>query len=160
VTQHCQSTGSQLFICLASNTINKRPLTLLEQYVAAKSSSGHGGSRQGRREKNGLPDEVPLVIGLKIMVTLNVKTDLDVANSAQGTIVGISLSPDEPPFDISAPVVTLTQLLTYILVKMECTCAVALPRLEEGVLPIIPASKSYQTVMSVVQKDGQIARVT
>ena len=37
-----------------------------------------------------------LAIGIKVMVTENIKTDLDVANGVRGEIVDIILHPDEP----------------------------------------------------------------
>ncbi|KAG9094041.1 hypothetical protein FS749_013238 [Ceratobasidium sp. UAMH 11750] len=69
------------------------------------------------------------------------------------------LDPNEPPFDPAAPVVTLAQLPPYLLVKMERTRAVTLPGLAEGVLPIVPASKNYQIVTSVRQRNGEIANI-
>ena len=53
------------------------------------------------------------------MVTFNVETDLDITNGARGVIANIILHPDEPPIDPAAPVVSLQELPTYILVKLN-----------------------------------------
>ncbi|EUC56046.1 ATP-dependent DNA helicase PIF1, putative [Rhizoctonia solani AG-3 Rhs1AP] len=157
VLRHCKISGEQLFICPAYDTIRKRPLSLLEQYVAAQTQVLHR-SHKGFG-KNGLPDEVPLALGMSVMVTLNVETELDIANGARGTIVGITLHPDEPAFDPNLPVVQLKLLPLFVLVKMARTRAVALRGLEPGVVPIEPASKSFQITMNIPQSNGNITRV-
>lgn len=163
VKQHCRVTGHQLFICPASDTCadkaGRRPISLHERYVSIKDRTSGRNSQTGKRDKGGLPDEIHLAIGLKVMVTLNVKTDIDVTNGARGIIVGIKLAPNEHPIDNAAPIVRLTQLPAYILVKLDRTRANILPGLPEGVIPIVPASKSYSLTMSVVQNDGHIERV-
>ncbi|CEL56332.1 hypothetical protein RSOLAG1IB_11903 [Rhizoctonia solani AG-1 IB] len=155
VKRHCQQTGHQLYICPAYDTIKgkngRRPLYLHEQLAAtiSKISKKDGGGRKGR---NGLSDEVFLAIGLKIMVTLNVQTDLDVANGARGVIVGIGLDPGEPDFDPNAPIVNLSRLPSYILVRLDRTRASALPGLPQGTLPIVPTMRTYSIqVLSTAQ---------
>lgn len=72
---------------------------------------------------------------MKVMVTNNLQTDLDITNGARGVITDIILSPDEPPLE-EGPVVTLKNLPECILVKLSRTRAATLPNLEEGVIPI------------------------
>ena len=43
-----------------------------------------------------LPDVIEIAPGMKVMVTQNVQTDLNITNRACGTIVGIKLSPEKP----------------------------------------------------------------
>jgi hypothetical protein len=50
--------------------------------------------------------EVKLAIGMKVMVTDNIKTDLDITNGDCGEIVNIILHLDEPPIG-NSPVVQL-----------------------------------------------------
>ena len=52
---------------------------------------------------------------------MNIETDLDVMNGARGKIVDI-LHPDEPPLS-NELIVTLNHFPSYILVKMQRTCA-------------------------------------
>ena len=74
--------GVTLFICKAYDHINGRSLTLSEKFaVVSKNSKGRG--RQDERAS------LPNVVELQVMVTFNVKTDLDVANGSRGEIVGI-----------------------------------------------------------------------
>ncbi|CEL62289.1 DNA repair and recombination protein pif1, mitochondrial OS=Schizosaccharomyces pombe (strain 972 / ATCC 24843) GN=pif1 PE=1 SV=1 [Rhizoctonia solani AG-1 IB] len=156
VTQHCQNSAAQLYISPANDTVSgkkgRRPLALHEQFVAAKSKC----DSRGIGAKNGLPDEVLLAIGLKVMVTLNIETDLDIANGARGTICDIVLSPSEPPIDPDEPVVTLREPPAYILVQLDRTRALELPGLQKGVVPIVPATKSYRISIPVLQPTGEV----
>ena len=77
------------------------------------------------------------------MTTMNIKTDLDVMNGARGEIVDIILHPDEPPLS-NKPIVTLKHFPSYILVKMQRTCALQLNRLGEGIIPIEVATCNFQ----------------
>ncbi|CAE6472874.1 unnamed protein product [Rhizoctonia solani] len=153
--RHCHSTGAQLYICpandLTQGKTGKRPLSLHEQYCSAQS----GGFQKALGSRNGLPDEVFREISLKVMVTLNVETDLAVANGAWGTIVGIALAQNEPAFDPNSVVVTLSEPPAYILVKMDRTRAVKLKGLDNGVIPIVPAMKTYSFKMWTKQQNGE-----
>jgi len=71
-----------LIKCPAFDTIQGRKLTLEEKFaVVAKPKSGRG---RNRREHAKLADEVEIAIGMEVMVTFNVSTDLDVANGTCG----------------------------------------------------------------------------
>lgn len=74
---------------------------------------------------------------MKVMVTENIETDLDVTNGARGEIVDIILDVDEPPIG-DEPIVTLKELPAYILVKLHCTRATRLEGLNEGVISVRP----------------------
>ena len=79
---------------------------------------------------------------MKVMVTENIETDLDLTNGARGEIVDIILwHPDEPPI-VDAPVVHLKYMPAYILVNLSRRAA-ALGGLEANVIPIEPATISY-----------------
>ncbi|CUA71576.1 Structural maintenance of chromosomes protein 4 [Rhizoctonia solani] len=163
VERHCRQTGHQLFICPAEMTVmgnnGRRPITIWEKYVIALSRSDGKKSSLGRAENNGLTNKVLLAIGLRVMVTMNVKTDLDVANGACGTISEIILDPNEPYFDPEAASVTLSRLPSHILVKMDRTRASPLPGLQENVLPIVPTSRSFRIVLPIRQKDGSVKTI-
>lgn len=156
VEKHCQRTGQRLLISRARDTIRGRPLSLPERYAVATKQSQR---RKGRRERSGLPNSVPLAIGLEVMVTMNIHTDLDVANGARGQIVGIVLDPDEPPLsrDPSQSEVKLQFPPAYVLVKLHQTKAKALPGLEAGVIPIKPVKKTF--TISVAGQDKVVTRI-
>jgi hypothetical protein len=65
-------------------------LTLAEQYTLA---SRRECKQKGQHTKNGLPDLVELALGMRVMVTTNVDTDLNVANGTCREIIGIKLDP-------------------------------------------------------------------
>lgn len=113
-------------------------MTLEERYALASPP------KNGRRRRDkGLPEMIHLTIGMKVMVTNNLQTDLDITNGARGVITNIILNPDEPPLD-DGPVVTLKHLPECILVKLSRTRAAALPDLDEGVIPIQRVSTKTQ----------------
>ncbi|KIL57191.1 hypothetical protein M378DRAFT_30506, partial [Amanita muscaria Koide BX008] len=87
----CAETGRQLYICTADDTIGGQDLTWSERYAVA----GRGKSDKRRKNKD-LPWKLELAEGMKLMVTDNVETDLDVTNRARGELIGIVLHPEEP----------------------------------------------------------------
>ena len=76
-----------------------------------------GAGRIHRSISKDLEREVKLAIGMRVMVTDNIETDLDITNGVQGEIVDIILDPDEPPIDDS-PLIHLRKIPSYILVKL------------------------------------------
>ena len=145
----CSETGRQLFICPALDTIKGVPLTLEERYALA---SRHKNTRK-RRNKD-LPESIYLAIGMKVMVTNNLQTDLDITNGARGIITNIILNHNEPPLE-GGSTVRLKFLPECVLVKLSCTRAATLPHLEGGVIPIQRVSSSMQ-----IRMDGKARTVT
>ncbi len=74
------------------------------------------------------------------MVTVNVETDLDITNSACGTITGIGLHPQKNNVP-NERVVQFSGIPAYILIKLDQTKLPALEGLDEGVIPITPIVK-------------------
>ncbi len=132
--KHCAESGHQLFICPAEDSIKKKPLTMRERFCVAGRHISEDGTK--KRQRDGLPDVVELAVGMKVMVTFNVQTDLDITNGARGAIQDIILHPDEPPVPPNTPVVKLTYLPSYVLVKLNRTRATQLQGLETSVVPI------------------------
>ncbi|KIM57681.1 hypothetical protein SCLCIDRAFT_129844, partial [Scleroderma citrinum Foug A] len=89
-------------------------------------------------ERVGLADEVEIAIGMEVMVTFNVSTDLDVANGVCGHIVDIILDARESNNASMTQVKFLEYPPVYILVRMIRTKANMLDGLEAR-LPITPA---------------------
>lgn len=141
VRKHAHVTGQQVYVCTAQDTVRGDPLTLEERYAFA--SRGSGGGKQGGCRKGDLPDTVEVSLGMKVMVTQNVETDLDITNGARGTVVDILLHPDEPPLQQSGGVTPLKLLPAYILVKLTRTRTSQLPGLEPSVIPVEAVHKSY-----------------
>src|SRR5271170_6891262 len=52
--------------------------------------------RKNRQKRKDLPSTVELAVGMRVMVTRNIETDLDITNGARGEITEIVLHPDEP----------------------------------------------------------------
>ena len=121
--------------CQEEDTIKGQPLSLRERYAALLRHQG----ADSRQRKQDLPDTVCVACGMKVMVTQNVETDLDITNGARGTVVDIWLNPDEPPISTEQPLIKLKYMPLYILVKLERTRATQLQDLEESVIPVEPA---------------------
>lgn len=86
---------------------------------------------EGRRKRKDLLATVEVVKGMKVMVTNNVETDLDVTNGARGAIMGIVLHPDKAPIGDKSEV-TLKYLPAYILIKLGQTQVTPLEGLEDS----------------------------
>ena len=142
----CSKTCQRLFVCHAEDTIKGRPLSLRERYSLVERST-----RDGRRKRKDLPETIELAIGMKVMVTSNIATDLDITNGARGTVADIILNPREPPLG-EAPVVELKFLPQCVLVKLNRTRATRLDNLEDGVIPIFPAQSSMQITLQKKSK--------
>ena len=134
----CVESRQQLLICMARDTIKGKPLSLAQRYALA---SRH--KTDGKRRRKDLPESIHLAIGMKVMVTNNLQTDLDITNGARGVITDIILDPDEPELG-EDPTVTLKYLPACILVRLLRTRAGQLPGLESGVIPIQRVSSAMQ----------------
>ena len=146
VHKHCTESQQQLFICPAEDHINGCKLTLPEWYGVATHGAAINmeiGLKKQRCQKNDLPDTIQITIGMKVMVTENIETDLDVTNRARGEIVDIIMDTDKLPIG-NDPIITLKCLLAYILVKMAHTRAMQLEGLEEGVIPAQVTTHNFQ----------------
>ncbi|KAJ3559330.1 hypothetical protein NM688_g415 [Phlebia brevispora] len=140
VAKHCAQTGVQQFISVAKDSINGRPLTNFERLLVARKKGSHHGNSS--KEGTKLPDEVRLAKGMKVMVTLNIHTDIDITNGARGEVVDIILQPEESA-SLDAQTVILSTPPAYVLVRLERTRLPALPGLEPSVIPIEPVSMKF-----------------
>ena len=86
---------------------------------------------------------------MKVLVTNNIESDLDVTNGARGEIVNIILHPDEPPISANEPIVHLKYLPSYLLVKLSCTWASQLAGLEDVVIPVEVETSSMRISIRV-----------
>ncbi|KAI6121635.1 hypothetical protein F5141DRAFT_963567, partial [Pisolithus sp. B1] len=82
--------------------------------------------------------------GMKVMVTENVEMELDITNGAHGTVVGIICHPEEQSVAHDKETVDLQRLPLCILVKMDRTRMAKLTNLEESVIPIQPACRTFR----------------
>jgi hypothetical protein len=140
--KHGGQLHSMIFKCSAEDTIKGEPLTLAERYALAMRGSGSGKDRKRRGQE--LPDKIEISIGMKVMVTQNVETDLDITNGACGTIIDILLHPDEPVITEIKPIIKLRFLPLYVLIKLNRTRATQLPGLDESVILVEPAPKTLR----------------
>ena len=76
-----------------------------------------------------------ITVGMKVMVTSNIETDLDITNGACGEIVDIILHPNELTLE-DGLVVKLKYLPAYVLVRLMHIWASQLEGLDEGIIPV------------------------
>ena len=81
-------------------------------------------------EQGGLPDKVMLGIGMKVMVTFDVKTDLDVANGARGEIIKIVLDENKSNYSPTQSIIQLKYPPTDMLIRMKSSKVSGLEGLE------------------------------
>jgi len=134
LSQHCHHTGHQLFVCPREDLIQGRVLSNMERFALA--------SQKKKRGHTMLPRSLSLAIGMQVLVTFNIQTDLDLANGARGSIVGIVLHPEEERCDDK--VVSLKFPPLCVLVKMDHTRAPRFPGLPPDVVPIEPITRTMK----------------
>lgn len=143
IKKHCANRGHRLYVCPAEDTVGGRAATNEEKIAILTRVKGSN----SQLERAGLAKDIELAIGAPVMVTLNIHTDLDVANGVRGVIEGIVL--DEREHQISTKE-TLTIHLRYppryVLVRLLRTKAPHLQGLEQNIIPIMPVTKAF-TVM-------------
>lgn len=120
--------------------IDGQPLTPAERYAVI---TKEGQKKDGGEERAGLSKTVELTVGMPVMVTWNVHTELDVANGSRGEIVGIVLHPEEVGHEEGECVWKLSRPPLYILVRLLRTKIQQLPGLQPQVIPISPITKTF-----------------
>ena len=151
IKKHCANGGHRLYICPAEDTVEGRSVMNEEKIAIMTRTKGSN----SQMERAGLAKDVELAIGAPVMVTLNIHTDLDVANGVRGVIEGIVL--DERERQVSTKdsrAIHLQYPPRYVLVKLLRTKAPRLQGLEQNVIPIVPVTKSF-----TIMKDGMKTNV-
>ena len=151
VRRHSEDQGVVRFISPAEYKVKNRDLTMREQLVVAQQKK-----KKHDDTKNNLPDEIILAKGMKVMVTVNIHTDLDIANGTRGRIVDIILDPGEDAIPEGVKEVRLKKPPCYVLVELDNTRLEALPGLDKGVVPIVPISKDIR----IEEKDTQTGAIS
>jgi ATP-dependent exoDNAse (exonuclease V) alpha subunit len=136
----CVTNGKPLLITTAMDLIEGRKLSLAERLAVLTKS---GEKKDGGEERAGLMKTVELSIGMPVMVTSNVRTELDIANGSRGEVVGIVLHPSEQYPGEDHCTWKLTRQPSYILVRLLRTKIQKLSDLSDHVIPIFPITKSF-----------------
>jgi hypothetical protein len=140
IRKHCAETHQRLYICPAEDTINGRSVTNDEKIAIMTQTRGS----KTQTDRGGLSKTIELAIGGLVMVTLNISTDLDVANGVRGVIEGILMDERERTTTTKdSHIVHLQYPPRYVLVKLERTKAPGFDGLPKNVIPIIPVKKSF-----------------
>jgi len=151
-------TGNAVFSCKAEDTIKGEPLTLRERYAMATRGMSNGEGGKQRQNNQDLPELVDIAVGMRVMVTQNIETDLDITNGARGMIVGIILHPDELALNNGmVQRVELQYLPLCVLVQLDRTRATQLDGLDECVIPVEPRTQTFH-VKSTQANGTQVPR--
>lgn len=138
VTKHCRDGKIPMYRCMAEDTIEGRALTSEEQFQVANEKASVA------KQQNRLSPVVELAKDMKVMVTFNVGTKVDLANGTRGTVVDIVLDERSVTNAGQGAIVDVAKPPLYVLVKLDNVGddLVALPGLERGVLPVVPMSRT------------------
>ena len=136
----CFSNKKRLLMSPAVDLIEGRPLSLAQRFAVLTKT---GEKKDGGEERAGLMKTVELSIGMPVMVTANVHTELDIANGSRGEVVGIVLDPLEDKGNDDDCVWKLTRPPSYVLVRLSRTKIEHLSDLSPHVVPISPVTKSF-----------------
>lgn len=149
IARHCARTGNRLYICPAEDTegIARTPLPIERRVLVA-----------GMRTKpcGNLADEVKIAVGMRVMVTLNLSTDKDLANGTRGTIEEIILDPREnctQPDEDGA--IRLSYPPALVLFKPDVEVTYQFDGLRKGLLPICPSERGF----TITDAKGRTFRV-
>lgn len=129
--KHCQLTKNVLYLSVAVDEISGRKLTEPERRAVLSK----------RESEMPLPDLVELAVGMKVMVTFNIATEIDITNGARGTVYDIIL--DGETESDGENIIALNKPPLCVLVKLDRTRAPQLPGLPIGVIPIVPMEKKF-----------------
>ena len=140
IRKYCARSSRRLYVFSAEDTVCGRPVTNDEKIAIMTKTKGS----QSHMERGGLMKEMELAIGAPVMVTLNIATELDVANGVRGVVEAIVL--DEREHEVTSErdhIVRLRYPPRYVLVRLDRTKAPALKGLPRHVIPIVPVKKSF-----------------
>ena len=138
IAKHCTTSGHRLFISPAEDTIgrSRTPLSLPHRVLVAGMKSNHTGN---------LSDQVKIAVGMRVMVTLNLSTERDLANGTRGIIEDIILDPRETlkePDENGA--IRLDYPPAMILFRPNIQVTHHFKGLKLGLLPISPSEKGFK----------------
>jgi hypothetical protein len=145
----CVNNGKPLLLSTAIDLVDGKPLSLAERFGVLTKA---GEKKDGGEERAGLMKTVELTIGMPVMVTLNVHTELDIANGSRGEIVGIVLHPLEKDRKEGDCIWNLTRPPSYILIRLLRTKIQHLSDLPAKVVPISPITKSFSIDVAGTKK--------
>ena len=156
--KHCHANGQKLLVCTAEDTHNGRHLDMREICLLESHRGKHNQKNNHTRTMKDLPYQIEIALGMKIMITDNIQTDLDITNGATGEIIDIILHEDESIQSLNDTIITLKHLPIYILVKLGRTRATKLYNLEDCIVPIEPTSTTYR--IKITTQNGNIVQRT
>ena len=130
-------------------------LTLNMEEKFALATKPKRGSRNKRHEHGRLPNEVELALGMKVMVTFNVSTNLDMTNGARGHIVG-STRRERGETSGRTHSVRLQYPPLYVLMSINWTKVSTLDGLEPGIFPVAPLTRTF--VVTTANGNGHRSR--
>ena len=146
--KHCVNSGQQLFIVRAEH--QTAPNHCLN-FVEADTLCCH--TYRPQTDSNELPLTLEVAIGMPVLVTHNLRTELDIMNGTRGFITNIILHPAEPPPSQTKPTVELHHLPLFILVKLNQTHAPCFGSEDEAVVLISPIQMSIRLHLSQNSKN-------
>ena len=124
----------------AEDSICGRPVTNEEKIAIMTQAKGS----KANMDRGGLQKEMELAIGAPVMVTLNIMTELDVANGVRGIVEAIVLDERESVIGTGDEhTIKLRYPPRYVLVRLDRTKAPSLKGLSRNVIPIIPVKKTF-----------------
>jgi hypothetical protein len=139
--KHCCLQQQSMVLSHAEDLINRCQLTRQERSAFALHLQSN------TRDNSMLLSIVEPTIRLRVMVTRNFDTDLDITNGAWGMISDIVLPADLTPESNDQGDIIHQYPPAFILVKLDRTRAVTLPGLDSNVIPIQPVTKSCHVTL-------------
>jgi hypothetical protein len=134
---HCRRTANMLYRFHAEDMTEGCPLRLKERWAVARHVFKDNSHTARLKRQGGLQKVIELALGCKVIITMNLDTDMDIANGVRGQIMEMWADPQEESGTMHS-VQEMKYPPTCILVKLERFHGHEIEDLGEGTIPIFP----------------------
>jgi hypothetical protein len=135
VIKHCEYYHNVLYIIPPEETLDEEPLSMQQRLITAQMPMD---------QTEHLPAYVYLSLGMKVMVTCNIATTVNLANGSRGTIVDIILDPRESQLVTTNNTVHLRFPPALVVLQLDFTEFPIVPGLRQGEAPLFPITKKFK----------------
>jgi len=143
--KHCAETSNILYVVDAEDSVgnDRRPLNMEQKVIVAATPPED--KKPGQMTTKKLRHRLELAVGMKVMVTLNLATEADLANGSRGVIEDIVLDPRERLLreDVGEDGVAWLHYPPAMILFRPDHEFEPFPGLDEGLVPIFPSEVTF-----------------
>jgi len=136
--KHCEYSHNVLYIVPPEESVGQNRLSMEQRLITVQMPMD---------QTKHLPAYVYLSLGMKVMVTCNIATTVNLTNGSRGTIVDIILDPHESQLvtaNIEHDTVHLQFPPAAVVLQLDFTQFPIVPGLQRGQAPLFPIAKKFR----------------